>query len=111
MSRSVREIHQRQLAYQPDQHTSYKAGGKIVRGRDVIIKAAGVGLMASGGVGYIGGRAMVKPVVSRMTRGKFSRAGARSAVKTVEKAYVKRKFGQAKFTLGAAVHYRHESNR
>jgi hypothetical protein len=111
VSRSSRGIHERQLAYQPDQHTSYKAGGKILRGRDVIIKAAGVGLMASGGAGYIGGRAMVKPVVSRMTRGKFSRAGAKAAVKTVEKAYVKRKFGQAKFSLGAAVHYRHESNR
>jgi hypothetical protein len=73
----------------------------------VIIKAAGVGLMASGGVGYIGGRAMVKPVVSRMTRGKFSRAGASSAVKTIEQAYKKRKFGQAKFILGAAVDIKH----
>lgn len=111
MSRSARTIHERQLAYQPDQHTSYKAGGKIIRGRDVIIKAAGVGLMASGGSGYIAGKAMVKPVVSRMMRGRFSKSGAKEAVRTVEKALVKRRFGQAKFSLGAVMHFRHEQNR
>jgi hypothetical protein len=111
MSRSARGIHERQLAYAPEHHTSYTAKGRIVEGTDVLVKMAGVGLMASGGAGYIGGRAMVKPIVSRMTRGRFSRAGASSAVKTIEQAYKKRKFGQAKFSLGAAVHYRHESNR
>jgi hypothetical protein len=111
MARSARSIHERQLAYAPEHHTSYTAKGRIVEGSDVLVKMASVGLMASGGAGYIGGRAMVKPVVSRMTRGRFSKSGARAAVKTVEKAYVKRKFGQAKFSLGAAVHYRHESNR
>jgi hypothetical protein len=79
-----------------------------VEGSDVLVKMAGVGLMASGGAGYIGGRAMVKPIATRMTRGRFSEAGAAIAIKTIEKAQIKRAYGGAKFLIGSGVAIGHK---